>query len=118
MIITDDDGMNAMFAADLGEYFGHNDVYQIATSDEDDAGLYIRARLLFDRSATYDEIEGRLEGGPGIESVKVDSARGAEIDDGAIRMFVVRASGELLILTDGEIPELEPGDELIGLPGP
>jgi NhaP-type Na+/H+ or K+/H+ antiporter len=107
LVATDDDGLNAMVAADLGEPFGRNNVYQLATSEEDESGFYVRAQVLFDESATHDELATRLEQGAGIEGVDVDEA--------AITMFVVKAGEELRVLTAGDEPELDPGDELIGL---
>ena len=117
VIATDDDGFNAMLAADLGESFGRNNVYQLATSEEDDSGFYVRAQVLFDHSATHDELAERLDRGAGVEAVEVDSEGGVDFDRRAITMFVLRADEELRILTAGAGLELEPGDELVGLAG-
>lgn len=118
LIATDDDGFNAMLAADLGEYYGRDRVYQLATSEPDSAGFYIRARVLFDQSATYDELEARLERGAHVESVEVDSRGRFTLGDRAITMFVVRAGEELRILTADDTLDPDPGDELIALSGP
>jgi NhaP-type Na+/H+ or K+/H+ antiporter len=118
VIATDDDGMNAMIAADLGEYYGRNNVYQLATSEEDETGFYVRAQVLFDESATHDELAARLERGTGVEGVEVDVEGRVRVDEEAITMFVLRAGEELRILTAGDEPELDPGDQVIGLVRP
>lgn len=115
MVVTDDDGLNAMMAADLGEYFGRRRVYQLATAEDDDEGFFLRAQALFDRSATDEELAGRLKKGARIKVVKSEPGDSAGFPDGAIAMFVLEAGGELRILTAGDRPELEPGDQAIGL---
>jgi Trk K+ transport system NAD-binding subunit len=115
MVMTDDDGLNAMMAADLGEYFGRHRVYQLATARDDDDGFFLRARVLFDRSATDEELAGRLKEGNRIEVVESEPGDPGGLPDGAIAMFVLEAGEELRILTAGDRPELEPGDQVIGL---
>lgn len=117
-VMTGDDGFNAMLAADLGEYYGRGDVYQLATSEEDDTGFYVRARVLFDESASHEELDSRLGRGARIEILEGWLRNGAAEREAAIPMFVLKANQGLRILTAGEKPELEPGDELIGLVHP
>jgi NhaP-type Na+/H+ or K+/H+ antiporter len=116
LIATDDDGFNAMLAADLGQYYGRDHVYQLATSETDDTGFYVRARPLFDDSATHDELELRLERGARVAGVEVDPQGRSDLGEGAITMFVLKAGKELRIVTADARLELEPGDELIVLP--
>lgn len=115
LIASDDDGFNAMLAADLGEYYGRGHVFQLASGETDDTGFYVRAPVLFDESATYDELAARLQRGARVEDIEVDSEGGFTLDQGAIPMFVLEAGGELRILTAGETPDPGPGDELIAL---
>ncbi|MFA9400964.1 MAG: cation:proton antiporter [Acidobacteriota bacterium] len=115
MVATDDDGLNAMVAADLSENFGRDHVYQLATGEGDETGFYLRAKVLFDESATHQELAARLEQGTRIESVKVGPKGEAEIDEEMIAMFVLGAEEELRIMVAGDEPELVPDSELIGL---
>lgn len=116
LVVSDDDGFNAMLAADLGEYYGRGDVYQLATNEEDDAGFYVRAQVPFDASATHDELEARLERGASIEALKGLPREDGELGETPIPMFVLEADQGLRILTAGAKYELQPGDELLGLP--
>ena len=115
--MTDDDGLNGMLSADLGQYFGHDRVYQLAPSGGDDIDFYVRSRVLFDESATHDELEARLEQGAVVDGLKVDSEHRAAVDDGAIAMFVLSPDA-LHIVVAGEAPKPDPGDELIRLAAP
>lgn len=118
LIATDDDGLNAMLAADLGEYFGRERVYQLATSEEDDTGFYVRAQVLFDSAATHGELGARLERGARVQSAEVGSEGHHDLDAGAILLFILKAHEELRILTADDVPQPDPGDELIALPRP
>ena len=117
LLMTDDDGLNGMLSADLGQYFGHDRVYQLAPSGGDDTDFYVRSRVLFDESATHDELEARLEQGAVVDALKVGSEGHAEGGEGAIAMFVL-SPDKLRVLTAGEAPNPDPGDELIGLATP
>lgn len=112
IVATDDDGFNAMLAADLGEYYGRNNVYQLATSEEDESGFYVRAQVLFDRSATHDQIEARLAQG---SEVGVKPGGQVDVGEGVIPMFVLKAGEDLQIVTAEDKQQLEPGDELVAL---
>ena len=117
LLMTDDDGLNGMLAADLGQYFGHDRVYQLAPSGGDDIDFYVRSQLLFDNSMTHDELESRLAQGAVVDDMTVDSDGRAVMSDGAIAMFILSPE-ELHILVAGEAPKLDPGDGLIGLVPP
>jgi NhaP-type Na+/H+ or K+/H+ antiporter len=114
LVATDDDGLNALVAADLGERFSRNSVFQLATS-EDDSGFYVRAQVAFDASATHDELASRLEQGGSIEVRKVGSEGYVELDESGITMFIHKPGEELRILAADEDSEPDPGHELIGL---
>ena len=72
LLMTDDDGLNGMLAADLGQYFGHDRVYQLAPSGGDDIDFYVRSRVLFDESATHHELEARLKRGAVVDALTVE----------------------------------------------
>ena len=117
LLMTDDDGLNGMLAADLGQYYGHDRVYQLAPSGGHDTDFYVRSRVLFDESATLDELEARLEQGAVVDVLKVGFESHAEGGEGAIAMFVL-SRDELHVLAAGDAPKPDPGDELIGLATP
>jgi NhaP-type Na+/H+ or K+/H+ antiporter len=118
LVVTDDDGLNAMVAADLAESFGRDRVYQLATSEDDESGFYVRAQVLFDDSAAYDELASRLQQGAGVEGIEVQPEGRADLGEAAIPMFVLKAGQELRILAAGDQPDPGPGEELIGLARP
>src|SRR4051812_17274254 len=63
LLMTDDDGFNGMLSADLGRYYGHDRVYQLAASGDSGSDFYVRSRILFDESATHDVLAARLDQG-------------------------------------------------------
>ena len=73
LLMTGDDGLNGMLSADLGQYYGHDHVYQLAPSGGDYIDFYVRSRAPFDESATHDELEARLEQGAVVDALKVGS---------------------------------------------
>jgi hypothetical protein len=120
LLVSDDDALNAIAAADLSDHFGAGNVYQVAPGgDEERAGFYTRTRILFDDAATYDELARRLEAGASV------AVHGPATEDGedvlgrlgasGIPMFIYTPDQDLHVLTAGEGPMLEPGQELIGL---
>ena len=115
--MTDDDGLNGMLAADLGQYFGHDRVYQLAPTSGDDIDFYVRSRVLFDESATYHELDARLKRGAVVDALTVQSDGQAEANDGAIAMFIL-SPDNLHVVVAGEAPRSDPGEELIGLTPP
>ena len=117
LLMTGDDGLNGMLSADLGQYYGHDHVYQLAPSGGDYIDFYVRSRVLFDESATHDELEARLEQGAVVDALKVGLEGHAEVGEGAIAMFVL-SPDKLRVLTAGDAPKPDPGDELIGLATP
>ena len=83
-------------------------------AEVDDTDFYVRSRVLFDDSATYDELETRLEQGAVIDGLKVGVDGHAEVREGAIAMFVL-SPDSLRVLTAGDAPKPDPGDALIWL---
>ena len=78
-----------MLAADLGQYFGHERVYQLAPSGGDDVDFYVRSRVLFDKSATYNELKTRIAQGAVVDALKMDLRWQTKSGTGAIAMFVL-----------------------------
>ena len=109
-----------MVATDLSEYFGRDRVFQLAASDERTAEFYTRAQVLFDDSATHDELLSRIKAGAEITVTEAPAAGKNGKDAGADRaatlpMFVHTPGKDLRVLTAGDQPDLKAGQELIGL---
>jgi hypothetical protein len=121
LAVGDDDGINAMMASDLSEYFGHDRLFQLAVSDDRTAPLYERAATLFDNSASHVKLATQLAGGGRIIAVPVPSATTGEasmdigLGQDGVPMFVHTPGKELCVVVSGDRPELRSGQELIGL---
>ena len=120
LCVGSDEALNAMVATDLSEYFGRDRVFQLAASDERTAEFYTRAQVLFDDSATHDELLSRIKAGAEITVTEAPAAGKNGKDAGADRaatlpMFVHTPETDLRVLTAGDKPDLKAGQELIGL---
>ena len=108
-----------MLATDLSEYFGRNRVFQLAASDERIADFYTRAQVLFDDSASHDELLSRIKAGAEITVTGAPAAgkdgKDAGADAAALPMFIHTPGKDLRVLTAGDTPDLMTGQELIGL---
>jgi len=108
LLMTDDDGFNGMLSADLGQYYGHDRVYQLAASGErraasgergqrraasGDSGsdFYVRSRILFDESATHDVLAARLDQGAKSNASKRNRGRDGNGLNGVQAAKAVRA---------------------------
>ena len=92
-------------------------VLQLAPSGGDDTDFYVHSRVLFDESATHDELEARLKRGAVVDALTEGPEGQAEASEGAIAIFV-RSPDKLRVVTAGDAPKLAPTDELIGLATP
>ncbi len=123
LVLGDDEALNAMVGADLSEHFGSDRVFQLPARDERTAEFYTRAQVLFDDSASHDELLARLDAGSEIVVAEAPAGTSGETDIGArlgaagIPMFVYTPGKDLRVLTAGDRPSLEAGQELIGLIG-
>ena len=104
-----DEALNAMVATDLSEYFGRDRVFQLPAKDEQAADFYTRAQVLFDDSASHDELLSRIKAGAEITVTEAPDADRAA----ALPMFVHTPGKDLRVLTAGERPDLQAGQELI-----
>ena len=109
-----------MVATDLSEYFGRDRVFQLPASDERTADFYTRAQVLFDDSASHDELLAQIEAGGEITVAEAPAAGKNGKDAGADRaaalpMFVHTPGKDLRVLTAGDQPDFQAGQELIGL---
>ena len=77
--------------------------------------------MLFDDSATHDELLARIKAGGEIVVAEPPAGSNGETDIRArlgatgMPMFVNTPGKDLHVLTTGDRPPLEPGQELIGL---
>ena len=115
-----DEALNAMVATDLSEFFGRDHVFQLPVKDERTADFYTRAQVLFDESASHDELLARIKAGAEVTVTDAPPAGKNGKDNGAGRavalpMFVHTPGKDLRVLTAGEHPDLKPGQQLIGL---
>jgi NhaP-type Na+/H+ or K+/H+ antiporter len=119
LAVDDDDGLNAMVATDLSEYFGRDRVYQLPASDGHSADFFTRAHVLFGGSAHYEDLAARLAGGAEIAVADPGTAAKTDIRDllGAtgIPMFVYTPGKHLHVLTAGDHQAIASGQQLIGL---
>ena len=118
--VGDDAAVNAMVAGDLSEYFGRGHVFQLPVSERRVAGLLTRAPILFDDSATHEELLTRIEAGAEISVAEPAGANGekdprAGLGANGIAMFVLTPGRKLDVVAAGDQPELHEGQELIGL---
>ncbi|HEX6689102.1 MAG TPA: cation:proton antiporter [Solirubrobacterales bacterium] len=115
-----DEALNAMVATDLSEYFGGDRVFQLPAKGERTADFYTRAQVLFDDSASHGELLSRIKAGDQITVSEPSGAAKNGTDAGADRatvlpMFVYTPGKDLRVLTAGDQPDLQTGQELIAM---
>jgi NhaP-type Na+/H+ or K+/H+ antiporter len=123
LVVGDDEALCAMVATDLSEYFGRDRIFQLPAKDGRAAGFFTRVPILFDDSANHDELLARIEAGAEITVAEAPAGANGETDvharsgaDG-MPMFVLTPGKHLRVVTAGDEPTLESGQELIGLNG-
>ena len=89
-----------MVATDLSEYFGRGHVFQLPVSDERDAAFYTRVPILFDGSATHDELLTRIKAGAEISVAEPSGRewrkrRRADLGANGMAMFVLTPGKDL-----------------------
>ena len=105
-----------MVATDLSEYFGRDRVFQLAAKDERTGDFYTRARVLFDDSASHEELLAQIKAGGKITVIEAP-ADGKRTGNGAggaadLPMFVDTPGKDLQVLAAGDHPTLGIGQEL------
>jgi hypothetical protein len=120
-IVGDDEALCAMVATDLSEYFGRDRVFQLPAKDARAGDFLTRVPVLFDDSASHDELLARIEAGAEIAVAEEPAGAAGETDvharlgaDG-MPMFVHTPGKDLRVLAAGDEPALKAGQELIGL---
>jgi NhaP-type Na+/H+ or K+/H+ antiporter len=121
LIVGDEVALCAMVATDLSEYFGRDRVFQLPAKDERAADFFTRVPVLFDGSASHEELLARIEAGAEIAVAKGPAGTSGETDTRAALgadgtpMFIHTPGRELRVLTAGDEVTLKAGQELIGL---
>ncbi|MGZ6667471.1 MAG: cation:proton antiporter [Solirubrobacteraceae bacterium] len=121
LAVGGDEALNAMIATDLSEHFGRGRVFQLPVTDGRAADFYTRVPVLFDDSATHDELLARIEAGGEIVVAEAPAGTNGETDIrtrlGAtgMPMFVLTPGKDLHVLAADDRPPLQAGQELIGL---
>ena len=110
LVVGDDEAFCAMAATDLSEYFGRDRVFQLPAKDEQAADFYTRVTVLFDDTASHDELLARIEGGAEVTVTKATTE-----EAGGMPMFVNTPDKDFRVIAAGDRPKLESGQELIGL---
>lgn len=120
LAVSEDEALNAMVAADLADYFGQGQVFQLAVTDQQDTEFYIRAPILFDDSLVHEDLAARLEAGAVITASPVQAADGeetiaADLSADRVPMFIHTPDESLRPVAAGEHLQLEAGQVVIGL---
>ena len=118
LAVAEDEALNAMIATDLAEYFGRDRVFQLAVKDGQVRDFYTRTTILFDDSASHDELLVRIKAGGKITVTEAPAnGKKGDGDGGApdLPMFVHTPGKDLRVLAAGDRPTLGIGQELIGL---
>ena len=123
LAVAEDEALNAMIATDLSEYFGRDRVFQLAAKDERTGDFYTRATVLFDDSASHEELLAHIKAGGKITVTEAPANGKKGTGNGAggavkLPMFVLTPGKDLQVLAAGDHPTLGIGQELIGLVTP
>ncbi|MBC7351018.1 MAG: cation:proton antiporter [Thermogutta sp.] len=125
LAVTSNNEVNSLACMIYAEDFGRQEVYQLPwlapkEKSRDPASPEHRGRLLFGKDLTYSKIIEIFYQGGRFKSTKItkefDFAQyRAMYGDKAHLLFVLRAGGTVVVITDGPLPDIRPGDTVIAL---
>lgn len=125
---TPNDEVNALAALQGAELFGRAEVYQLPPKDMSNNQAvimpqHLRGRLLFNEGLTYAALTERLAAGAIVKKTPLTKefdyqAFQAHYGDSAVPLFVIEATGNLLVCTAGDKPLPKSGQTLISLVDP
>ena len=129
LALTPNDEVNALAALHFGEVFGRSNVYQLPLGDSpsgtrrDDIPEHLRGRWVFRRDATHEYLSGRLRKGGAIKRTKLSdtfdrTAFAERYGEDAIPLLIVRARGDVSVVTVTNPPSAKPGDTLVSIVDP
>lgn len=124
LAVTPNDEANALAGMHFAEVFDRAHIFQLVpdrTSEtEEEAARHLRGRYLFDKSATYSELQRRVVQGAEIRATPISGE--FSLDDyldrhgsGALPLMVLSRAGRLSVLVAGAPVEAVAGDTLISL---
>ena len=129
LALTPNDEVNALAALHFSDIFGRTNVYQLpvesnrSTSTRQKIPQHLRGRFLFRREATHDNIAARFGSGATIKRTTLTDefdfdAFMAQHGETALPLFVMKESGELVVLSVEGRAKPTSGQTLISLVGP
>lgn len=129
LALTPNDEVNTLAVLHVGELFPRSQVYQLPPEGEARGGRHrtipphLRGRLLFGATATHARLSERFQSGWVIKQNRLTDEFGfedfrARYGDGAVPLFLVRESGEILIFTADAPLAPKSGQTLISLVEP
>lgn len=124
--MTRNDEVNSLAALHFIEDFGRSQVYQLpkvskfSAKSEESIPQHLRGRLLFGTQATYAYLDEKFSSGAVLKNTPLTD----EFDydsfvqhygEKALPMFILKDSGELVVLASDNVPKPLPGQSLISL---
>ncbi len=126
LAITRNDEVNSLAALHFIEDFGRSQVYQLpkiskfSAKSEESIPQHLRGRLLFGPEATFSYLEQKFAEGASLKKTPLTGEFNYDsfkelYGDKALPMFIIKESGELVVLASDNTPKPLPGQYLISL---
>jgi len=126
LALTRNDEVNSLAALHFIDDFGRSHVYQLpkmskfSAKSEESIPQHLRGRLLFGPEATFALLDSKFASGASLKKTQItdeftyDSFKELYGEE-AIPMFIIKESGELVVLASDSTPKPLPGQYLISL---
>ena len=128
LAMTPNDEVNTLAAMEFTEHFGRAGVYQLAAAEttgqrRDRVAAYRRGRLLFRRDTTYEFLAAHHAAGAKIKKTQLSADFTfenfvARHGPSAIVLFLIDASGKLIVMSTDEAPASKSYPKVIALIDP
>ena len=125
LAVTSNNEVNSLACMIYAEDFGRQEVYQLPwlapkEKSRDPVSPEHRGRLLFGKDLTYSRIIEIFYQGARFKSTKItkefEFVKYKEMyGEKAYPLFVLRAGATVVVITDGPLPDIRPGDTVIAL---
>jgi Trk K+ transport system NAD-binding subunit len=126
LALTPNDEVNALATVHFQELFDRAQMFQLPPQeterDRRRRGIpqHLHGRFLFRADATHAFITSRIEAGAVIKRTRLTkefdwAAFGAHYGESALPLFIIKESGDLVVVTAGSIPDPKPGQTVISL---
>ena len=124
--LTRNDEVNSLAALHFIEDFGRSQVYQLpklskfSAKSEESIPQHLRGRLLFGAEATFSYLDSKFASGASLKKTPLtdefnyDSFQSL-YGEKALPLFIIKESGELVVLASDNTPTPLPGQSLISL---